>query len=68
MELVRALRKMKPDVRIIAFTGQDPEARRKELQAINVDNFLNKPFGTEKLLAAVHTSIGTTSKAEVKAT
>jgi CheY-like chemotaxis protein len=66
--LARALRKMKPDVPIIAFTGQDPETRRKELQTINVDNFIRKPFGTEKLLAAVHTSIGTTNEAEVKAT
>ena len=66
--LARALRKMKPDVPIIAFTGQDQEARLNELQAINVNNFLNKPFGTEKLLAAVHASIGTINEAEVKAT
>ena len=70
MELVRALRKMKPDVRIIAFTGQDQQARLSELQAMKVNNFLSKPFGTDKLLAAVHTSVGTTNEAgaEVKAT
>jgi CheY-like chemotaxis protein len=70
MELVRALRKMKPDVRIIAFTGQDQQARLSELQAMKVNNFISKPFGTDKLLAAVHTSVGTTNEAgaEVKAT
>ena len=54
---VRALRKMKPDVPIVAFTGEDRQARLKELQALNVNNFLIKPFSTESLLAAIHSSV-----------
>ncbi len=67
---IRALRKMRSDVPIIAFTGDAGQARLNELQAMNVNSFLTKPFNTENLLAAVHTAIGTTNKveAEVKAT
>jgi two-component system cell cycle sensor histidine kinase/response regulator CckA len=54
---VRALRKMKPDLPIIACTGEAQQARLSELQAMNVNKFLTKPFSTANLLAAVHASI-----------
>jgi two-component system cell cycle sensor histidine kinase/response regulator CckA len=67
---VRALRRIKPDVPIIGCTGEAQQARLIELQALNVSNFLIKPFSAANLLAAVHMSVGTTNgvKAEVKAT
>ncbi len=67
---VRALRKMKPDVPIVAFSGEAQRARFEELQAMNVNSFLIKPFTTANLLAALHTAIGRTNgvEAEVKAT
>jgi two-component system cell cycle sensor histidine kinase/response regulator CckA len=63
---VRALRKMKPDVPIIAFTGQEQQARLNELQAMNVNNCLIKPFNTEDLLAVIHTWVGTGNEVEAK--
>ena len=63
---IRALRKMRPDVPIIAFTGDAGQARFDELRAMNVNNFLTKPFNTESLLAAVHTAVGTTNKVETE--
>ena len=55
--LVRALRKMKPDVAIVASTGQGQQAKLDELQALKVNHFLIKPFNTEKLLAALRASL-----------
>jgi PAS domain S-box-containing protein len=67
---IRALRKMKPDVPIVAFSGEAQRARFEELQAMKVNNFLIKPFTAANLLAALHTSIGRTDRveAEMKAT
>ncbi len=64
--LVRALRKMKPDIPIIAFTGDAYHARLEELRAMNVHRFLIKPFNAEDLLAAVHGSLSPVSQAEAK--
>ena len=63
---VRALRKIKPDVPIIAFTGEAQQARLEEFRAMNVNNFLTKPFSTANLLAAVHTSIGACNGVEAE--
>jgi CheY-like chemotaxis protein len=63
---VRVLRKMKPDVPIIASTGEAQRARLEELRALNVTNFLIKPFSTANLLAAVHASIGSSNGMEGK--
>ncbi len=56
---IRVLRKMKPDVPIVAFTGEAQRTRFEELQAMKVHNFLIKPFTTANLLAALHTAVGT---------
>ncbi len=61
---VRAIRKMKPDVPIVAFTGEARQTRFKELQALKVNNFLLKPFSTESLLEAIHSSVSTSSKVD----
>jgi two-component system, cell cycle sensor histidine kinase and response regulator CckA len=64
--LVRALTKMKADTPIIAFTGDAHQARLDELRAMNVNNFLIKPFNAEDLLAAVHALIDRVTKAEAE--
>lgn len=51
--LSRALRKMNPDVRIIAATGAAEESRKQELKALSVSQVLSKPFTTGTLLAAL---------------
>jgi DNA-binding NtrC family response regulator len=55
--LARALRKMKPDLPVIASTGQGEPLSAAEFQALGVKNFLTKPYNTEKLLATVHETL-----------
>lgn len=52
--LTRALKKLNPDVKIIASTGQGENARMGELHSLGVESFLSKPYTTEKLLRAIH--------------
>ena len=61
--LVRALKKMKSDVPIIASTGQGDHAGIAELESLGVKNFLSKPYNTDKLLATVKTAMETKSEA-----
>jgi two-component system cell cycle sensor histidine kinase/response regulator CckA len=55
--LVRALRKMKSNIPIIASTGQGDQPGMVELQSLGVKNFLTKPYNTEKLLATMHDTL-----------
>jgi PAS domain S-box-containing protein len=55
--LVRALRKMKADIPIIASTGQGEQAGIVELESLGVKNFLTKPYDIEKLLETVHDAL-----------
>jgi CheY-like chemotaxis protein len=48
--LVRTVKKMKPDTKFIASTGQGEEMRLAELQSLGVTNFLTKPYATGELL------------------
>ncbi|MBS1791740.1 MAG: PAS domain S-box protein [Acidobacteria bacterium] len=50
---IRALRKIKPDIRIIPTTGLADPARISELSRLNVEELLEKPFNAESLLNAV---------------
>ena len=51
--LVRSLKKMRPNISIVASTGQGEQASVAELQSLGVKNFLTKPYNTERLLAAL---------------
>jgi two-component system, response regulator YesN len=51
--LVRSLKKMRPDLSIVASTGQGEQAGVAELQSPGVKNFLSKPYNTERLLATL---------------
>jgi two-component system cell cycle sensor histidine kinase/response regulator CckA len=55
--LIRALKKMKPDMTFIASTGQDDEPRSAELQELGVVNFLTKPYDTRKLLTVLEAAV-----------
>jgi PAS domain S-box-containing protein len=52
--LTRALRRLNPQVRIIASTGQGEDSRKDELRSLGVAAFLTKPYDTPKLLRTVH--------------
>jgi two-component system chemotaxis response regulator CheY len=55
--LVRSLKKMQPDVSILASTGQGEQASVAELQSLGVKNFLTKPYNTDRLLAALNDTL-----------
>lgn len=52
--LVRALKKMDPDVRIITMSGLISAEQTAELRRLKVGDFLSKPFTAETLLTALH--------------
>ncbi|MEI6560777.1 MAG: PAS domain S-box protein [Verrucomicrobiota bacterium] len=54
VELTRALKKIKPQVQILASTGHATEARRAELLALGVEKILHKPYDAKKLLETLH--------------
>jgi PAS domain S-box-containing protein len=54
---IRALRKMNPEVPIIASTGQGEPPLLSELESLAVKHFLPKPYGTEGLLSKVHEAL-----------
>ena len=57
--LVRALRGLEPDVKVIAASGLDNEARRAELAALGVTEILMKPFKPAQLLELVRRQLST---------
>src|SRR5690606_7865689 len=52
--MIRALRKMDPDVKIIAMSGLMNAEQTAELEGMNVHEHLQKPFSAEVLLKAVN--------------
>ncbi len=50
---IKALRKIKPDIKIVIATGSKQE-KAVTSRGIQTDGFIYKPFTTEKLLTTVH--------------
>jgi len=55
--MIRELRRIQPDIRIIIVTGLGEENRISEARAAGADDVLNKPFTAEQLLASVKQSL-----------
>lgn len=55
--LTRALLKMQRGLPIIAATGLGEEGQRSELQSLGVTTILDKPFGADTMLEAVHSAL-----------
>jgi len=51
--MIRALRKIRPDARILAMSGLMNPDQTNELESLKVEGFLTKPFTAEKLLTAL---------------
>lgn len=51
--LVRALRKLEPDVKVIASTGQGQAEQRQALKSLGVATFLDKPYTAERMLRTI---------------
>jgi CheY-like chemotaxis protein len=57
IELIRSLKRVRPEVRVIASTGEGEEAHHREFQELGIINFLTKPYDAEKLLTAVRDTL-----------
>jgi signal transduction histidine kinase len=58
VELCRDLRKINPQVRVIASTGEAHESKFAQLRAMGVKSFLTKPYSTERLLVTLREALG----------
>lgn len=57
LALIRALRRMKPKLRIVASTGLGDKTELGVLRGMNVATVLHKPYGAETLLRTIHEAI-----------
>jgi two-component system, cell cycle sensor histidine kinase and response regulator CckA len=55
--LIRALRTVSPEVRIIAMSGLMSHVQTEQLETLSVNGFLSKPFTAEALLSAVASAL-----------
>jgi two-component system cell cycle sensor histidine kinase/response regulator CckA len=56
--LIRALKKIDPEVKVIAMSGLASTGQTAELRSMNVDAFLTKPYSAETLLTMLSDLIG----------
>ncbi|HQU84810.1 MAG TPA: PAS domain S-box protein [Pyrinomonadaceae bacterium] len=54
MAMTRALRKINPDLKVIATSGLTTNEQTAEMQILNVNAFLSKPYTAETLLNTMH--------------
>ena len=54
LRLTRTLKKLKPDLNVIASTGQGQEKERNELKDVGIKIILEKPYTSNSLQVAVH--------------
>jgi two-component system, cell cycle sensor histidine kinase and response regulator CckA len=50
---IRALRRLSPDLRIIAMSGMAAQEKMEEAASLGITSFLEKPYTAERLLTAV---------------
>jgi DNA-binding NarL/FixJ family response regulator len=62
--LVWALRRSKPDLRVMVATGQGTEANLRELEKMGVREVLLKPFSSHRLLDAVSRTLAEPAQCE----
>jgi PAS domain S-box-containing protein len=55
--LIRALRKLNPEQRIVISTGRDQEAQSQHVKSLDVEACLLKPHSREKLLRTVDSAL-----------
>jgi CheY-like chemotaxis protein len=55
--LVRAIKKMRPEIVFVATSGQGEEPRLPELESLQVKNFLTKPYGTKRFLQTIQDAL-----------
>ena len=55
--LIRALRHLDPQAKVIAVSGLGSQARLPEVSHLNVQAFLTKPYTPEQLMSALHQAL-----------
>ena len=55
---IRALRKLDPNLKVIASSGLFTNEQTAEMEALNVNGFLSKPYTAEKLLMMISEILG----------
>ncbi len=55
--LTRALKRIEPDVKVIASSGHAAPEKRDALKQLGVCSFLDKPYTADRLLIALHDAI-----------
>jgi PAS domain S-box-containing protein len=60
--LIRAVKKMRPEMIFVASTGHSEETRVSELQSLGVAHFLIKPYDTQQLLNTLRDALVTRRK------
>ncbi|MEY2538517.1 MAG: hypothetical protein QOG67_2257 [Verrucomicrobiota bacterium] len=58
LALVRTLRKMKPDIKVIVSTGRGEGNRTAEMDAMHLNDCLTKPYTREKILTTLDKVLG----------
>jgi len=53
LAMIRALKKIDPNAKVVAMSGLMSTEQTAELDGMQIDTFLSKPFTAEKLLSAV---------------
>ena len=51
--LIQALRRISPELKLIAMTGADHQRNDTACHEMGADAFVKKPFGSEKILSVV---------------
>jgi PAS domain S-box-containing protein len=54
---VRAIKKLKADIPIVASSGFGDQAAKAELETLGVKNFLTKPYNADKLLTVIRDAL-----------
>jgi CheY-like chemotaxis protein len=57
IELIRAIKEMKPEMVFIASTGRSEQLRLRELQELGVTNLLTKPYDRGSLLMTLRDAL-----------
>ncbi|MEO5722621.1 MAG: response regulator [Chthoniobacterales bacterium] len=55
--LVRTLRRMNPQIRILISTGRYDDCRSAELKGLHVEACLPQPYTRQQLLASIHQTL-----------
>jgi PAS domain S-box-containing protein len=56
--MIRALKRMSPDVKVIGMSGLMNPEQTAELETLKVDDYLSKPFTADKLLTTIAAVLG----------